>query len=394
MRTIVRCDLPTEPSCKPGKAMRERFLSELMSNLSEAVATLPPLATEYIGNKRALIDFVARAVVDQSGSGPKHILDLFSGTGVVSAAFKNLGFTVTANDHLATCFNLTSAVLLNHAAPGFERLSASLSFNAAGLGAYQLVLDFLNDLSAAPGGFVHKNFSPASAVEIATERRYFTEFNAQKIDAIRDQIAAWRPLLTDAEHALLISDLIRAVSSVSNVAGTFGCYLKQWKARALAPMLLRPSGFIDGHRGDHAVLSMEAQDAVAQVKARIIYADPPYTKRQYAAYYHVLETIVRNDKPALIGSTGLRNWETHASDFCYKRRAIGALNAMLGVMECEHFFLSYNEDGQMEHERILDVLGGYGRVSFREMSLRRYKSSALPHKGPNVAERIYHLAVS
>lgn len=364
-----------------------------MSNLSEAISSLPALATEYIGNKRALLDFVARTVVEESGSGSQDILDLFSGTGVVSAAFKNLGYAVTANDHLATCFNLTSAVLLNHGAPGFAGIAASLADSAPADDAYAAVLDHLNHLAVTPGGFAHKNFSPASALDIATERRYFTEPNAQKIDAVRDQIAAWRPLLTDAEHALLLSDLVRAVSAVSNVAGTFGCYLKQWKMRALSPLVMRPSGFVDGRRDGHEVLSLEANEAVLQAKTRIIYADPPYTKRQYAAYYHVLETIVRNDKPVLTGSTGLRNWETHASDFCYKRRAVGALEAILGVMECEHFFLSYNEDGQMEHDQILDVLGQHGRVSYREMSLRRYKSSALPHKGPNVAERIYHLAV-
>ncbi|MDN2717449.1 DNA adenine methylase [Janthinobacterium sp. SUN120] len=374
--------------------MLERFLSELMSNLAEAISSLPSLATEYIGNKRALLDFVAGTIVDESGSGEKEILDLFSGTGVVSAAFKTLGYAVTANDHLSTCFNLTSAVLLNHTEPSFAGLSSSLVGRNSAVGPYEAILDHLNNLPLRPGGFAHKNFSPASAIEIETERRYFTEINAQKIDVVRDQIESWRPVLTDAEHALLISDLVRAVSAVSNVAGTFGCYLKQWKVRALNPLVLRPSGFVDGRRNGHSVLSMEAHDAVPQAKARIIYADPPYTKRQYAAYYHVLETIVRNDKPVLIGSTGLRNWETHASDFCYKRRAIGALDALLSVMDCEHFFLSYNEDGQMEHDQILDVLGGYGSVGFREMSLRRYKSSALPHKGPNVAERIYHLAVS
>jgi adenine-specific DNA-methyltransferase len=366
----------------------------MMSNLTEVISSLPSLATEYIGNKRALLDFVARTIVEESGSGSNEILDLFSGTGVVSAAFKTLGYSVTANDHLSTCFNLTSAILLNHAEPSFEGLTPRFAREFSAGRQYQTVLDYLNNLEQDAGGFAHMNFSPASALEIDTERRYFTEENAKKIDAIRDRIESWRSVLTDAEHALLISDLVRAASAVSNVAGTFGCYLKHWKARALAPLLLKPSGFVDGCRTGHTVLSMDAQDAVPKSQARIIYADPPYTKRQYAAYYHVLETIVRNDKPILVGSTGLRDWETHASDFCYKRRAIGALDEILSFMDCEHFFLSYNEDGQMEHDKILDLLGGYGRVSYREMPLRRYKSSALPHKGPTVAERIYHLTVS
>ncbi len=365
-----------------------------MNELTKPAASFPSLATEYIGNKRLLLDFVTRAVVDESGDGPREIVDLFSGTGVVSAAFKALGYSVTANDHLATCFNLTSAVLLNHCPPAFDGMSDVLTGASKNFGTYQSVLDQLNSLEPKPNGFIHANYSPASAARIGFERRYFTELNAMRIDTIRDAIEEWRPVLTDAEHSLLISDLVRAASAVSNVAGTFGCYLKDWKTRALAPLILRPAGFIDGCQDGHAVWSMEAHEAVPKSRARIIYADPPYTKRQYAAYYHILETIVRNDKPLLVGSTGLRDWETHASDFCYKRRAVGALEQLLQSMDCEHFFMSYSEDGQMEHGRIIDVLGGYGHVSYREIALRRYRSSARPHKGPFVTERIYHLAMT
>ena len=40
-----------------------------------------------------------------------------------------------------------------------------------------------------------------------------------------------------------------------------------------------------------------------------VYLDPPYTKRQYAAYYHVLETLAYGDEPEVSGVTGLRPWE-------------------------------------------------------------------------------------
>ena len=359
----------------------------------QAASSLPSLTTEYIGNKRNLLGFITQAIMEGSGNGKREIVDLFSGTGVVSAAFKTLGYVVTANDHLATCFNLTSAVLLNNTQPAFEGLSNVLTGTFQNDNAYQVVLDHLNNLEAKPFGFIHRNYSPASVAEVGIERRYFSEMNAKRIDTIRDTIEVWRPMLTDAEHALLISDLVRATSAVSNVAGTYGCYLKRWKARALAPLVLRPNCFIDGCQKGHVVWSMEASEAICKSKARIIYADPPYTKRQYAAYYHVLETIVLNDQPLLVGSTGLRDWEIQSSDFCYTRRAIGALEWLLQSMDCEHFFLSYNEDGQMEHNLILEVLSTFGRTSFREMPLRRYRSSTRPHKGPFVVERIYHLAV-
>jgi len=359
-----------------------------MSHSLEEFKSLP-ITVEYLGSKRLLLNFVVENVKRGIGRAPKEISDIFSGTGVVSAAFKAHGFAVSANDHLATCFNLTSAILLNHQAPIFAGLPVSITGN--GPSPYLSVIDFLNNFPASSGGFAHLNYSPGSLEFLGYERRYFTESNAARIDTIRAMVASWEELLTPQEHALLLTDLIRAVSAVSNVAGTYGCYLKQWKRRAMAGLQLKPSGFISGHTGGHSVTSLDAQQALESRATAVVYADPPYTKRQYAAYYHVLETIVRNDKPVLIGTTGLRNWETHSSDFCYKRKAEGAMERLLVATECEHFFLSYSDDGQIPHSRLIELLSGFGRTSFKELSLKRYRSSSLPHKGPTVTERLYHV---
>jgi adenine-specific DNA-methyltransferase len=365
-----------------------------LTNTLRARVDLPSSAmtTEYLGSKRSLIEFVVGSIAARVGNGASEIIDLFSGTGVVSAAFKSLGYAVTGNDHLDTCFNLTAATLLNHQAPRFSQLPETIRGKQRC--PYLSVLQYLNDLPMRPGGFIHRHYSPASAKHLGYERRYFTERNAARIDSIRLEIETWRDKLTDAERALLLADLIRAVSNVSNVAGTYGCYLKSWKPRALQDMQLSPSSFVKGRVNGHEVSALDARIALQKSDARIAYADPPYTKRQYAAYYHLLETIVRWDRPVLTGSTGLRDWETHASDFCYKRRAESALEDLLKVARCQHFFLSYNDDGQIGHRQILSILGAYGRLSFKEIQLRRYRSSGRPHKGPYVTERLYHVRLS
>jgi adenine-specific DNA-methyltransferase len=254
-------------------------------------------------------------------------------------------------------------------------------------------LEHLNNIPLRSGGFIHEKYSPASFETDRVERRYFTEVNAARIDTIRDEIELLRTRLTLAEHALLISDLLRAASSVANIAGTYGSYLKDWKSKALATIQLRPAQFTDGQREGHQVWSLDAVEAGARARADIVYADPPYTKRQYAAYYHVLETIALNDRPVLTGSTGLREWQTHSSDFCYKQKAPRALQQLVESLSCRHFFLSYNDDGQIPHDVILQILGGYGGVIFREKVIRRYKSSRQSHKGPGVVERLYHLSI-
>ena len=81
--------------------------------------------------------------------------------------------------------------------------------------------------------------------------------------------------------------------------------------------------------GAHTVWNCDANELVGRVEAPIIYADPPYTKRQYSAYYHILETIARNDRPEIGGKTGLRNWKEHSSRYCYRRSAGKALEELL-----------------------------------------------------------------
>jgi adenine-specific DNA-methyltransferase len=88
----------------------------------------------------------------------------------------------------------------------------------------------------------------------------------------------------------------------------------------------------------------------------------------------------------------LRPWRDKASSYCLRRTAPGALADLVGKVGCAHFFLSYNGDGQIQHETILDILGAHGEVRVLEVPYRRYKSSSRPHKGAVVTERLYHLA--
>jgi adenine-specific DNA-methyltransferase len=221
---------------------------------------------------------------------------------------------------------------------------------------------------------------------------YFTQENAGRIDAIRRAIAEWRDYLTEAEAALLISDLLRASAQVSNVAGTYGCFLKDWKPRALGQLILRPATFQAGPASHHTIHCRDAEELAGEIDAPVVYADPPYTKRQYAAYYHLLETIAVGDEPDVVGATGLRPWQDRSSDWCYRRKAPNALRRLLSrLRRVRHFFLSYNEDGQISHDEVLAILGAHGVVQVLEVPIRRYKSSRRQHRGALVTERLYHL---
>lgn len=340
---------------------------------------------QYLGSKAGQADWIGSYIRHVLGHGA-HVADLFSGTGSVSAALKSAGLTVLANDQLVWAFHAARCILLNDEPPPFA--NAKTHGMPLDTDRYDEVLRHLNGVEPQTG-FIAREYSPA----MGGVRRYLTAENASRVDAIRSEIASIERSLTPGELSLLITDLIRAVSRVSNTAGTYGSYLKRWKRSSLAPLQLTRSSFTRGADGaQHQVTCSDANTIVSTLDVDAVYADPPYTKRQYAAYYHLLETIAVGDQPQVTGSTGLRPWEHLSSPYCAKRFAPDALADLVYNSPGQHFFLSYNDDGQIAHPTILGILGAHGSVRMREIESRRYKSSSSAvHRGPTVTERFYHL---
>jgi adenine-specific DNA-methyltransferase len=345
------------------------------------------MAIEYLGNKSRLVDFLVEPI--RSVPGVTTVADLFCGTASVSKALRRAGKRVIANDHLELCATLAEAALLTDGAPGFESLGIVLR---SGESAYDGVLRVLNALPRR-AGFFHRTYSPAAP----TPRMYLTEANAAKVDAIRAQIACWEPRLTRVERAVLLRDLAVAVTAISNTAGTYGCYLKRWKPRALEALVLAAGSVSDRRSAlSHEVWREDAHALASRLRdVDAVYLDPPYTKRQYAAYYHLLETLVAGSAPAVEGSTGLPPWQEKRSAFCYRKRAPGALEQLVALLDAPHVFLSYSDDGHIPHEAILEILGQRGGVRYWELPLARYRSNTgRTEPKAMVRERLYHLAIA
>lgn len=347
------------------------------------------MGIEFLGNKKQLENFIMDSMSSCIDNSCHTYLDVFSGTGSVSAAFKKAGHSVIANDFLSFTSCLTKAILLNNTEPRFSGLKKHLGNFYDETDPYGAVLQYLNSLHGIPG-FVYHNYSPASAYNGQVARMYFTEENAMKIDVIRKTIEIWTNSLLDSEKALLISDLLNATSDISNIAGTYGCYMKYWKAKALQKLHLKKSVIIPGN-ANYSIISGDANAIIEDYPVDVIYADPPYTKRQYSAYYHILETICQYDNPPISGDTGLRRWQDNSSEYCYRRKAPGALADLVSKAKCKYFVLSYNNDGQIPHETILNILAPYGDIKVFETPYRRYKSNSTGLHKPPLVERLYIL---
>ncbi|MGP7815026.1 DNA adenine methylase [Glutamicibacter soli] len=330
------------------------------------------VGVRYIGSKAR----VAETILDLAGdeiSG--RFVDAFSGTGSVASAAADRGWDVTVND------SLPSAVAMSVGA-----IVGSQNVPFASLGGYNKTLACLNEAKETPG-FIHAQYSPASGIFGDVERRYFTETNAVRLDSMRNQIRKWSNdgMLTWTEQQLLLADLMQAANSVANISGTYGCFLKRWTPSALKAVTVKPRKLPSRNTDFKAVIGDVSELQTTELDT--VYYDPPYTKRQYGAYYHLLETIHAGDEPEVSGVTGLRPWQEKASDYCYKTRALDALTSLILGTRARRILLSYSTEGHVAKDRLVNSLSEAGQVTVHEIkTIGRYRPNAQASASGNTVD--------
>lgn len=166
------------------------------------------------------------------------------------------------------------------------------------------------------------------------------------------------------------------MNKVANVAGTYGHYRSTWSPSALLPIELREVQFKREGRNDHVVMQGSAESVAGNIKADLCYIDPPYMKRQYAANYHILETLARGDTPEAIGESGLRPWRDQYSNFCSKVKIRESFEKIFREMDCPKFLISYSEDGLLSRQELVQLFSKFGRVKVFLLTNKRFKSNS------------------
>lgn len=318
------------------------------------------MAIRYIGSKCR----IAKEILDLAGEPVRGgcFVDPFAGMGSVSREAASRGWRVRASDLLQSAGIMTRAQLTTAAEVPF-----------ATLGGYGAVVATLNALPPISGYFT-REYSPSDG---KANRQYFTVENARRIDAMRKQIASWTSAerLTEIEQQLLLADLMEAVNGVASTAGTYGCFLRKFDRRALRPIEIRCRALMQ--RRQSVDVSIRDASNVRISSGDILYLDPPYTKRQYAAYYHILETIAAGDRPAVSGITGLRPWRDRSSVFCHKSLALDSICALITQSGASRVLLSYSDEGHVSLNDLTSRLRNVGHITTHEVgTLQRYAPNA------------------
>lgn len=322
----------------------------------------------YIGSKSALLGEI-RKFVSEIATNSETFCDIFAGTGAVGQEFKST-HQVFSNDLLYFCAVINQARIELSRVPRFRDIRKFLGTDP---------VEFLNNLTfdvndANNLDFIFHEYSPMGK----STRQYLSSENALKIDRIRQLLNEWKSegLLSIGEYTYLLSCLIESVPSVSNIAGTYGAYLKSWDRRALKSIEiehLQVTPNASHHR--NRVFNETAESLVRKISGDVLYMDPPYNARQYSSNYHVLETIARYDYPILTGKTGTRAESSGSSDFCKRGKVLESFTTVLEKAQFRQIVVSYSSEGLLAEEELIEAMRAVGQPSslvVKKIPYRRY----------------------
>jgi len=334
----------------------------------------------YIGAKNNLLVEIEKSI-KRHGKNYKSFCDIFSGTASVANYFKK-DYQVISNDLLYFSYTIQKAIVELNEKPKFDNLIKVTGINPFVLFATLDEAKF--DFKSTP--FIYENYSPT----VDCTRQYITNRNALRIDSIRQTIENWKVdnLINDGEYFYLIAGLVEAVPFISNIAGTYGAYLKHWDSRChklLVPIQME----VTNNNQKNICFNLNSNELIQNINGDILYIDPPYNGRQYLANYHLLETIAKYDNPQIKGVTGIRLDKSASSDYCKKNKVNIEFEELIQKANFKLIVLSYSNEGIMKEDEIIAILEKYGNkktLSVDKIPYRRYKRTV-----DNVAHNLNEL---
>lgn len=339
---------------------------------------------KYIGNKNRLLPFIDE-IVTKTSKGCRTFCDIFTGTTNVAQYYKRKGYKIISNDIMTFSYVLQTAYIKNNSIPNFTKLfeikkkyfnklrdsETLFRFNNSNLA---MVIRYLNNLEGITG-FIYKNYTNDGTKETQYKRQYYTEYNALKIDADRQQIESWKKenLIDENEYYTLLASLIDEADYLANICGTYGAFLKIWRSVAKNKFHMKVPALIQSDI-EHEVYQEDSNVLIDRIKSDVLYIDPPYNTRQYAANFHIPETIACYDNPDIYGKTGLRPYKNQASRYCSKSEAGDALNDLIKKAACKYIYLSYNNEGIIPTSSIEKILKSKGTYKRYQKIYRRFRT--------------------
>lgn len=293
----------------------------------------PP--TRFMGSKSKLLD----AIWDVSKEFEfDTVLDLFSGSGVVSYMYKCHGKEVTANDYMAMAATFSKALVENN---------QTLLFPDE---VDEILLETEND------GFVERVFKGL----------YFTDEENHLIDIIRANIDR---LADPYKQSIAMSALIRACTK-KRPRGIFTYTGQRYNdgrkdlQKSLEQQFREAVGIINDAVFDNGKKNRSSwSDSLALEKQHydLVYIDPPYytpqSDNEYVRRYHFVEGLARNwDGVEIQNDTKTKKFKSYPTPFSSRDGAVTAFQSLFSKYADSILIVSYSSNSQPAKEEMIDLI--------------------------------------
>lgn len=270
----------------------------------------------YTGSKYKLIPWITE-ILKKSCVDCNSFFDVFGGTGVVTDSVLNLYTSFTLNDFL-----YSNEVVYKGF---FEQADYSRNKLDEISNKYNSI-----DVRQIDDNYFSVNFGD----------KYFSYNDAKVIGYIRQDIEdkLSSNSINKKEYYILLASLLYSFDKISNTVGHYEAFIKgktisdEFKFLLIEPRILKEKK-INIHRED-------ANELAARIKADIAFIDPPYNSRQYSRFYHVMETIVKWEKPILKG-VAMKPPEENMSEYCRTAAPI-VFADLIEKLDVKYIAVTYN----------------------------------------------------
>jgi len=345
------------------------FLYEDQHYLTEQIIT-------YIGNKRALLEFITKGIqiVQKRLNKEKlDIFDVFTGSGIVARHCKQFSHSLLVND-LEQYATVTAECYLSNK----NQLNMMVLKN--------IYNGLLADIDNNPfkEGVITELYSPKDDNNIKKDERvFYTRRNAMYIDTMRNYIESV-PL---QYQKYFLAPLIAKASIHANTSGVFKGFHKN-KETGLGQFggsnsdalfrikgnIVLPFPLFSNFSCNYTVYNGDSNQIVKEVpEVDLAYLDPPYNQHPYGSNYFMLNLILGNKYPENISNvSGIpNNWNRSA----YNKRqyAYSALSELVENIKAKYVLISFNSEGFISLDEMKSMLIKSGKVQVLETSYNTFR---------------------
>lgn len=308
----------------------------------------------YLGNKRKLLDLIVNVVKPQD----KVCFDVFSGSGIVSRAFKENGAKrIIANDLEDYSRIINECYLTNYSS--FSKRE------------YEYYREKVLTAEKEKGIFSNL-YAPQNSNNIQKgERCFFTAENALILDSY---VKAINKEVPQSLQCYFLAPLMSEASIHANTSGVFKGFYKnkagigQWGGEGknaltrICGEITLQTPIFSSKISEVEILQENACSFSRKIECDVAYLDPPYNQHPYGSNYFMLNLIANYVEPKKISKVSGIPTDWNRSEFNKEKKAAEALEKTLSKIKAARLVVSYNNEGFISYETMLDLLSPYGEV--------------------------------